>query len=112
MDCPDPSAQTDEQPRADPGAEATPVAPVPGSLGARQLAEGATTNDGGLADGEGSALAEDGSVTISKATAGNVGPSGAEVGVADDAPESGVDGASGAPGCCRRGRRGGRDHSH
>ena len=34
-------------------------------------------------------LAEDGSATISKATAGSVGPSGAEVGVADDAPESG-----------------------
>ena len=40
-------------------------------------------------DGERLALAEDGSATISKATAGNVGPSGAEVGVADDAPESG-----------------------
>ena len=85
----DPSAQTDEQPRADPGAEVTLVAPVSGSPGAWQPAEESTTAVGGLANSEGSASAEDGLATIREATVGTVGPLGAEARAASDAPEYG-----------------------
>ena len=54
-----------------------------------QPVEESNTAMGGLADGKRSTLAEDGSATIPEATAGTVGPSGAEARVADDAPESG-----------------------
>ena len=77
---PDLSAQTDEQPQEAPLATS-------GSSGAWQLAEESTTVAGGLVDGEGSASAEDGSATIREATAGTVGPSGAEARVASDAPK-------------------------
>ena len=85
----DPSAQTDEQPRAYPEAEVTPVAPMLGSPGARQPAEKSTTAAGGLGDGERSASVEDGSVTARKATVGTVGPSGAKTGATGIAPEYG-----------------------
>ena len=60
-----------------------------GSPGARQPVEESTTAAGGLVDGERSASAEDGSATIHEAMEGIVGPSGAEAGVAGDAPEYG-----------------------
>ena len=60
-----------------------------GVPGARQPAEGTTTNDGGLAHGKGLALAEDGLATNPKGTTDNVGTSGAEAGVTVDAPGSG-----------------------
>ena len=85
----DPSTQTNKQPRADTEAEVTPAAPMSGSLGARQPAEESMTAAGGLGDGERSASAEDGSATIREAMEGTVGPSGAETGVASDAPEYG-----------------------
>ena len=60
-----------------------------GSSGARQPVEESATAAGGLADDERSASAEDGSVIIREATAGTVGPSGAEAGATSDAPEYG-----------------------
>ena len=90
MEAPDPFAQTDEQPGADPGAEVTPAAPMSGSPGARQPAEESTTATGGLGDGERLASAVDGSATIPGATTGTARPSGAEAGAASHAPEYGL----------------------
>ena len=57
------------------------------SPGAREPAEKSTTAAGGLVDEEGLTSVEDGSVTIRKAAAGTVGPSGAETGAVSHAPE-------------------------
>ena len=89
MESPDPSAQTDEKPRADPGARVTPAAPVSGSLGARQPVEESTTTAGGLGDSKRSASAGDGSAIIPEAMAVTAGPSGAKTGVVSEALESG-----------------------
>jgi len=51
--------------------------------------EESTTAAGGLAHGERSVSAEDGSATIGEATVGTVGPMGAKARAASDAPEYG-----------------------
>ena len=66
-----------------------PADPVSGSPGARQPAEESTTAAGGLVDSKRSVSVEDGLARIPKATAGTIGASGAEAGVASDAPEFG-----------------------
>ena len=66
-----------------------PLAPMSGSPGARQPAKESTTAVGGLKDGERSASARDGSVTIPEATAITAMPSVAEAGATSEAPESG-----------------------
>ena len=58
------------------------------SPGAQQLVDESIIAAGGLADGERPASAKKGSTTIPKATVTTVGPTGAEAGVASDAPES------------------------
>ena len=78
-----------EQPRADPGAEVTPLAPMSRSPGARQPAEDSTTAAGGLGHGERSALVGNESATIPKATVVAAKPLGAEARIASEAPKSG-----------------------
>ena len=89
MEDPKSTAQTDEQPRADPKAEVTPIAPVLGSPSARQPAEKSTTAMGGAGDDDGPASAEAGSATMPEAMTGSTGPLGAETGVASETTESG-----------------------
>ena len=84
-----PPVQTVEQPRADPGVEATPAAPVPESLSARQLEE-STATAGGLGNDERVALTMDGSAAVPEATVGTVGSLGGEARVDGDASESGA----------------------
>ena len=78
-----------EQPWADTRVEVTPLAPMSGSLGARQPAEDSTTAAGGLGHGERSAPAGNESVTTPEATVVTAGPSGAKAGIASEAPKSG-----------------------
>ena len=59
------------------------------SQGVIGQAEESNTAMGGLADGERSTSAEDGSAMIPKAAAGTIRPLGAEARAAGDAPESG-----------------------
>ena len=70
--------------------EATLATPIPESPRPQQPEEESPAAAGRLGGGEQLALAVDESATIPKATAGTVGSSGAEVGIASDAPESRV----------------------
>ena len=68
--------------------EATPTAPVPESLSARQPEEESTAAADGRGDDERVALTMDGSAVVPEATAGTAESSGVEAGVVGDALES------------------------
>ena len=70
--------------------EATPAATIPESLRAQQPEEESTAAAGDLGDDEQAALVMDVSAAVPEATARTAGSSGAEAGVASDAPESGA----------------------
>ena len=90
MEDPTPPVQTDEQPKAGPGAEEMSVDPISESSGARQPTKESTAAASKFGDGEQLAPMVDGSATMLGAIAKATGSSVVNAGDVGATPESGA----------------------